>query len=88
MAFGIASQPTVAFALSMFEEAKFVGISQLVKVVNDVELLNELDPAEQTVWTWNWYAVPAVSPVKLLDVVVIPVTVIHEDDDEAFHWRL
>ena len=72
----------------MFEEVKFVGMSQLVKVVNDVELLNELDPAEQTVWTLNWYAVPAVSPVKLLDVVVIPVTVIHEDDDEAFHWRL
>jgi hypothetical protein len=48
-AFGIASQPNVAFALSTFEEIKFVGISQLVKVVNDVELLYELDPAEQTV---------------------------------------
>jgi hypothetical protein len=35
--------------LSMFEEVKFVGMSQLVNVVNDVELLNELDPAEQTV---------------------------------------
>ena len=72
----------------MFEEVKFVGMSQLVNVVNDVELLNELDPAEQTVWTWNWYAVPAVSPVKLLEVVVIPLTVVHVEEDEAFHWRL
>jgi hypothetical protein len=45
----MSSQLTVAFALSMFEEVKFVGMSQLVKVVNDVELLYELDPAEQTV---------------------------------------
>ena len=72
----------------MFEEVKFVGISQLIKVVNDVELLYELDPAEQTVWTWNWYAVPAESPVKLLELVVIPVTVVHVDEDDIFHLRL
>ena len=28
------------------------------------------------------------SPVKLLEVVVIPLTVVHVDDDESFHWRL
>ena len=72
----------------MFEEVKFVGMSQLVKVVNDVELLNELDPAEQTVWTWNWYAVPAESPVKLLEGDVSPLTVVHVDDDDIFHLRL
>jgi hypothetical protein len=33
----------------MFEEVKPVGISQLVVVVNDVAVLYELDPAEQTV---------------------------------------
>ena len=31
---------------------------------------------------------PSVSPVKSLEVVVIPVTVVHVDDDEGFHWRL
>ena len=72
----------------MLEEVKPVGISQLAAFVNDVEELYELDPAEQTVWTWNWYAVPAASPVKSLEVVVIPLTVIHVDEDEAFHWRL
>ena len=84
----MASQVNVAFALSMFEVAKPVGTPQLATVLNDVALLYELDPAEQTVWTWNWYAVPAVSPVKLLDVVVIPLIVVHEEDDEAFHCRL
>jgi hypothetical protein len=33
----------------MFEEVKPVGIPQLTGVVNDVALLNELDPEEQTV---------------------------------------
>ena len=28
------------------------------------------------------------SPVKLLEVVVIQLTVVHVDDDESFHWRL
>jgi hypothetical protein len=32
--------------------------------------------------------VPAVSPVKLREVDVIPLIVFHEEDDEAFHWRL
>ena len=31
---------------------------------------------------------PAVSPVKLREVVVIPLTVVHVEEDEAFHWRL
>ena len=31
---------------------------------------------------------PAVSPVKLREVDVIPLIVVHEEDDEAFHWRL
>ena len=31
---------------------------------------------------------PAVSPVKLREVDVIPLIVFHEEDDEAFHWRL
>ena len=31
---------------------------------------------------------PAVSPVKLLDVVVIPLTVVHVEEDVGFHWRL
>jgi hypothetical protein len=57
-------------------------------VVNDIALLYELDPAEQTVCTWYWYVVPAVSPVKLLAVVVMPLTVLHVDEDEAFHWRV
>ena len=30
---------------------------------------------------------PAVSPVKLREVDVIPLIVFHEEDDEAFHWR-
>ena len=69
----------------MFEEVKPVGASQLTAVVNDVEVVYELVPAEQTVCTWNWYAVPAVSPVKFRDVVVRPVTVVHVEDAEAFH---
>ena len=28
------------------------------------------------------------SPVKLLEVVVIPLTVVHVEEDDAFHWRL
>ena len=75
----------------MLEEVKPVGIPQLAVVVNDEAVLYELDPAEQTVWTWNWYAVPAVpavSPVKLREVVVIPLIVFHVDEDAAFHWRL
>ena len=31
---------------------------------------------------------PSASPVKSLEVVVIPLTVVHVDDDEGFHWRL
>ena len=72
----------------MPEEVKPVGIPQLARVVNDVDALYELDPAEQTVWTWNWYVVPSVSPDKSLEVVVIAVTVVHVDEEEAFHWRL
>ena len=72
----------------MFEEVIPVGIPQLAGVVNDAAVLYELDPAEQTVCTWNWYVVPAVSPVKLLEVVVRPLTVVHVEEDEAFHWRL
>jgi hypothetical protein len=80
----------------MFEEAKPVGVPQLPVapplvpvVVNDARALNELvPPAEQTVWTWNWYAVPAESPVKLTGVIVIPLTVVHVEEDDAFHWRL
>jgi len=70
------------------EDVKPVGIPQVAAVVNDVAVLYELDPAEQTVCTWNWYAVPAVSPVKLREVVVIPLTVVHVDEEEAFHCRL
>ena len=74
----------------MLEEAKPVGVTQLLVpvVLNEAIELYELVPAEQTVCTWNWYAVPAVSPVKLREVVVIPLTVFHVDEDEAFHWRL
>ena len=72
----------------MPEDAKPVGMPQLATVVNDVELLKELEPAEHIVWTWNWYAVPAVSPVKLREVVVMPVMVVHVEDDVGFHWRL
>ena len=72
----------------MPEEVKFVGMPQLAVVVNDAAELYELVPAEQTVWTWNWYAVPAMSPVKLREVVEMPLTVVHVDEDEAFHWRL
>ena len=70
------------------EDVKPVGIPQVAAVVKDAAVLYELVPAEQTVCTWNWYAVPAVSPVKLREVVVIPLTVFHVDEDEAFHWRL
>jgi hypothetical protein len=71
----------------MLEEVRPVGIAQVPAVVNDVGLLNALDPdpPEQTVCTWKSYAVPAVSPVKLLEVVVIPLTVVHVDEDESFH---
>ena len=31
---------------------------------------------------------PAVSPVRSLEVVAIPLTVVHVEEDEAFHWRL
>ena len=72
----------------MPEELKAVGMPQVAAVVNDVAVLYELDPAEQTVCTWNWYAVPGVSPVKLREVVVMPFTVVHVDEEEAFHWRL
>ena len=78
----------MAFVLSTFEEVKPVGASQLAIVVNDVAVLYELAPAEQTVCTWNWYVVPAESPVKLLAVVVMPLTVFHVEEDEVFHWRL
>ena len=73
-----------------FEEDRPVGNAQLVAVVNDVAALYELDPdpPEQTVCTWKSYDVPALSPVKLLDVVVRPLTVVHVDEDEGFHWRL
>ena len=84
----MASQVTVALALSTFAEVKPVGASQLAIVVNDAVVLYELVPAEQTVCTWYWYVAPAESPVKLLTVVVIPVTVLHVDEDEAFHWRV
>jgi hypothetical protein len=71
----------------MPEELKPVGTPQGAAVVNDAALLNELDPdpPEQTVCTWNWYAVPAVSPVKLREVVVSPLIVVHVDEDESFH---
>ena len=86
----MAVQLTVALVVVMLEELKPVGMPQLAAVVNDVAVLYELDPdpPEQTVWTWNWYAVPAVSPVKLREVVVMLLTVVHVDEDEAFHWRL
>jgi hypothetical protein len=84
----MAVQLTVALVLVMLEEVKSVGVPQLISVVNDVGALYELAPAEQTVCTCNWYVVPSVSPVKSLEVVVIPLTVVHVDEDEAFHWRL
>ena len=84
----MASQLTVALVLSTFEEVNPVGASQLVIVVNDVALLYELVPAEQTVCTWNWYVVPSLSPVKSVETAVIPLIVVHVDEDEAFHWRL
>jgi hypothetical protein len=45
----MAVQLTVALVLVMLEEVKPVGVPQLAAVVNDVEVLYELDPAEQTV---------------------------------------
>ena len=69
----------------MPEEVKPVGIPQLATVVNDVGSLNELEPAEQTVCTWKSYDVPATSVVKSLEVVVMPLTAVHVDDDEGFH---
>jgi hypothetical protein len=84
----MAVQLNVALVLVTLEEFKPVGVPQLRSVANDAEALYELDPAEQTVCTWNWYVVPSVSPVKSLEVVVIPLTVLHVEEDEAFHWRL
>ena len=84
----MAVQLTVALVVVMLEDVKPVGIPQLATVVNDAAVLYVLDPAEQTVCTWNWYVVPSVSPVKSLEVVVIPLTVVQVDEDEAFHWRL
>ena len=78
----------MAFVLSTFEEVKPVGASQLAIVVNDAAVLYELVPAEQTVCTWNWHVVPSVSPVKSVEVVAMPLTVVHVDEDAAFHWRL
>ena len=83
-----AVQLAVALVLVMLEELKLVGTPQLAAVVNDAAVLYELDPDEQTVCTWNWYAVPAVSPVKLREVVVMPLTVVHVDEEEALHLRL
>ena len=45
----MAVQLTVALVLVMSVEVKPVGVPQLTRVVNDVEVLYELDPAEQTV---------------------------------------
>jgi hypothetical protein len=84
----MAVQLTVALVVVMLEEANPVGIPQLTAVVNDAASLYELDPTEQTACTRNWYAVPAVSPVKSLEVVVIPLTVVHVEDDASFHRRL
>jgi hypothetical protein len=74
----------------MLEEAKPVGVTQLLVpvVLNEAIELYELVPAEQTVCTWNWYVVPAASPVKFRGVTVIPLTVVHVEEDDAFHWRL
>jgi hypothetical protein len=84
----MAVQLTVALVFVTLEEVKSVVVPQLRSVVNDAEALYELAPAEQTVCTWNWYVVPSVSPVKSLEVVVIPLTVVHVNEEEAFHWRL
>ena len=46
---GTAVQLTVALAVVMLEEVKPVGIPQGAAVVNDVAVLYELDPDEQTV---------------------------------------
>ena len=45
----MASQLTVAPVVVMLEELKPVGMPQIAVVVNDVDALYELDPAEQTV---------------------------------------
>jgi hypothetical protein len=80
--------------LVILEEAKPVGTPQLPLlavpvVVNDTAPLYELvPPPEQTVCTWNWYVVPAESPVKLIGVILTPVTVVHVEEDDAFHCRL
>ena len=81
----MASQLTVALELSTLEEVKPVGESQLAKVVNDVAVLYELVPPEQTVCTWNWYVVPSLNPVKSVEVVVMPLTVVQVEEDEIFH---
>ena len=47
-------QLTVALVVVILEDVKPVGIPQLAAVVNDVAVLYELVPAEQTVCTWNW----------------------------------
>ena len=44
-----AVQLTVAIVAVMPDEVKPVGVPQVAAVVNDVELLNELEPTEQTV---------------------------------------
>ena len=72
----------------MFEEVRPVGVPQLTVVVNDAAVLYELVPPEQTVCTWNWNVVPSVNPVKSVDVVVMPGTVVQLEEDDGFHWRL
>ena len=84
----MAVQLTVALVLLMFEEFKSVGVPQLIVVVNDVASLYELDPAEQTVRTWNWYVVPSVSADRSMEVVVMPLIVVQVDEDASFHRRL
>ena len=39
----------IALVVVMPEDVNPVGMPQLATVVNDVELVNELEPAEQTV---------------------------------------
>ena len=72
----------------MPEEVKPAGVPQLAVVVNDTAVLYELDPDEQTVWTWKSYDVPAVSSAKSVEVVAMSLMVVHVNDDEAFHLRL
>ena len=85
-----AVQFTVALVVVMPDEFKPVGVAQVADVVNDVVLLNELDPdpPEQTVCTWKSYDVLGASPVRPREVVVSPLMAVHVDDDVGFHWRL